>query len=366
MTGFSIHPQVYNAGQFKGLLSMLEVAWVRNIQPGNGTFFIISGFGNYNGGVRFYDVFKKHIHNGGKVITYLGGSTSQNLSSKQVVRELLKCGVEVKIINRKRLLHAKCYGCVNDSQQILIVTSGNFTGPGMSQNVESSIFLDNSILDSIGFSWRDLIDSLDKQNWDIYEPSLKNLSDPSWDLLYDEFAREILLDESEEMSMILILGNADTARIQADKESKASLGTQYFWLSKSCYDFFPPLTTRNKRGYKATYSTLIKLNYINLGITDENTRVTFEAENNFDFRLGTGPLRYTKLVKSGDIAVISRIKENYYELRLFSQDKPYFDELRRYAINFIGHRGKKFGYISNDKLFNIIENRSNLIFNSNK
>lgn len=359
MTGFSIHPQVYNAGQFKGLLSMLEVAWVRNIQLGNGTFFIISGFANYNGGIRFYDVFRKHINSGGKVITYLGGSTSQNLSSKQVVRELLECGAEVRIINRKRLLHAKFYGCATGSQQILIVTSGNFTGPGMSQNIEASIFLDNPFLNSISFSWHDLIDSFNKQNWDIYEPSLQKMSDPSWGLLYDEFEREVLLDESEEASMILILGDADTARIQADKGTKASLGTQYFWLSKSCYDFFPPLTIRNERGYKATYSTLIKLNYVDLGIIDENTRVTFEAENNFDFRLGTGPLRYTRLAKNGDLAVISRIKENYYELRLFNKDNPSFDKLRKYAINFIGHRGKKFGYISNDELFELIKSRSN-------
>ena len=31
-------------------------------------------------------------------------------------------------------------------------------------------------------------------------------------------------------------------------------------------------------------------------------RVTFEAENNLDFRLGTGPLRHSKLVESGDIS----------------------------------------------------------------
>jgi len=359
MIGFSIHPQVYNAGQFTGLLNMLEVAWVRNIQPGDGTLFIISGFANYNGGIRFYDVFKKHINNGGKVIAYLGGSTSQRLSSKQVVQELLECGVEVHIINRKRLLHAKCYGCTNDSEQVLIVTSGNFTGPGMSQNVEASIFLNSSILNSISFSWDDLTERFYKQNWEIYQPSLQNMSDPSWKLLYDEFETEILLDKSQEVSMILILGNADTARIQADKGTKASLGTQYFWLSKSCYDFFPSLTIRNIRGYKATYSTLIKLNYIDLGIVDENTRVTFEAENNQDFRLGTGNLRYTKLAKNVDLTVISRIKEHYYELRLFNQDEPNFDRLRKYAINFIGHRGKKYGYISNNELFNIIGNKSN-------
>jgi hypothetical protein len=358
MIGFSIHPQVYNAGPFKGLLNMLEVAWVRNIQPGNGKFFIVSGFANYNGGVRFYDIFRKHISRGGKVIAYLGGSTSQRLSSKQVVKELLDCGVEVYIINRKRILHVKCYGGSNDSDQSLIVTSGNFTGPGMSQNVEASILLDKSILNSINFSWDDLIESFYKQNWAIYKPSLQNMSDPSWKLLYDEFETEILLDNSQEVSMVLILSNADTARIQANKGTKASLGTQYFWLSKSCYDFFPPLTIRNIKGYKATYSTIITLNYIDLGIVDKNTRVTFEAENNLDFRLGTSKLRYTKLVKSGDLAVISRIKEHYYELRLFKKDNHNFDVLRKYAINFIGHRGKKYGYTSNEDIFNIVRNEN--------
>lgn len=59
---FAIHPNVYNTSPHsKGLLNMLEQIWVRGQTPGNGTFYIISGFSNYNGGVRFYDTFKNHI-----------------------------------------------------------------------------------------------------------------------------------------------------------------------------------------------------------------------------------------------------------------------------------------------------------------
>ena len=54
--------------------------------------------------------------------------------------------------------------------------------------------------------------------------------------------------------MLLTLSHADTARIQASPGSAAGKGTQYFWLSKDCYDFFPPLTILNHRGTKSTYS----------------------------------------------------------------------------------------------------------------
>ncbi|MEI6091997.1 MAG: hypothetical protein WCR42_16205 [bacterium] len=64
---------------------MLEQTWVRDQEPGDGTFYIVSGFSNYNGGVRFYETFKHHIDKGGQCIAFLGGSTSQNLSSQQVV-----------------------------------------------------------------------------------------------------------------------------------------------------------------------------------------------------------------------------------------------------------------------------------------
>ena len=54
MIEFTLHPNIYSTGTHKGLRSMLEETWVRTHKPGDGTFYIISGFANFNGGVRFY------------------------------------------------------------------------------------------------------------------------------------------------------------------------------------------------------------------------------------------------------------------------------------------------------------------------
>jgi hypothetical protein len=350
MFGFSLHPNVYSAGPHPGLLRMLESTWVKGHKPGDGTFFIISGFANYNGGVRFYNTFEEHISKGGKVVSVFGGSTAQRLTSKQVVRQLLEIGASVSIVNRKRLLHAKCYGALTSAGQDLIVSSGNFTGPGMSQNVEASVFLDNELTGRIGFSWPAVFTSIHSQRWDFYQPVLGKERTPAWDLLYDEYETTPKIDESEESTLIVLLGHSDTARIVAKPGTDASRGTQYIWLSRDSYDFFPPLTVRNGRGYKATYSCLITLHYIDLGITDDKTRVTFEAENNLDFRLGTGKLRGTRLCEPGDIAAITRVGEAEYELRIINKkSKRIYDALYPYAINYIGHRGKKYGFISNQE-----------------
>lgn len=89
------------------------------------------------------------------------------------------------------------------------------------------------------------------------------------------------------------------------------------------------------------------MHYVDLGIIDESCRVTFEAENNLDFRLGTGKLRYTGLAAAGDIATISRVGEMDYELRIYRKNTPQYPLLNNYAINFIGHQGKRYGYIQN-------------------
>jgi HKD family nuclease len=350
----TLHPNVYSSGQSKGLIHLLESVWVRNHIPGDGIMYIISGFANYNGGVRFFDVFKKHIESGGKVRALFSGSTSTRLTSKEVVTELLKVGAEVNIVNRKRLLHAKCYGAKYSTGEQLIVTSGNFTGPGMSQNVEMSVHLDNDTSIAANFSWERMIESIFRQKWDFYKPDLNNLTHPSWALLYDERASDITLDETEEVTLCLLLGHADTARINADPGDTAGLGTQYFWLSKDCYDFFPPLTIRNERGYKATYSCVINMNYIDLNEIDGACRVTFEAENNLDFRLGTAKLRYTKIAQPGDIAAISRVGENNYEMRIIKSGSGIFQSINQYAINYIGHQGKKYGFISNVEFGSLI------------
>jgi hypothetical protein len=349
MVGFSLHPNVYSTGQAPGLIRMLEEAWVRDVTPGEGTFYIVSGFGNYNGGVRFYEVFRDHIGKGGKVVAFFAGSTSQKLTSRQVVEELLNSGTEVHLVNRKRLLHAKCYGSSTKNGDRLVVSSGNFTGPGMGQNVEAAVILDQATTKEMNFSWEEMAKGILAQPWDRYTPTLADTDTPAWKLLYDEFAGDVTIDESEEATMVLLLGHADTARVQAAPGTDAGKGTQYFWLSKDCYGFFPPLTIRNDRGDKATYSCLVTIHYIDLGRTARETRVTFEAENNLDFRLGTGPLRYTKVAREGDLAAITRVGEAEYEMRIVPQGKPLFIQLRPHAVTFIGHQGKRYGYLDNDE-----------------
>lgn len=358
---FSLHPNVFQTGEHDGLKRMLESIWVKNHKSGNGIFYIISAFSNYNGGARFYNIFQKHVEDGGKIVAILAGSTSQRISSKQVVEALLECGVSVYIVNRKRLLHAKCYGLTTSEGQKLIVTSGNFTAPGMSQNVEAALLMENEDVDKMGFDWNSLNKNIFDQDWLIYQPKLENIEDthdPAWQLLYDETpSATVPIPDTEKVTMLILLGHSDTARIQAEKGTDQAKGSQYFWLSKDSFDFFPPLTIRNKRGFKSTLSALIKLNYVDLGITDPETRVTFEAQNNQDFRLGTGKLRYTEVANEGDLAAISRVSEESYELRIVDQDNDEFDTLQKYAVNYIGHKGKRYGYIDNEKMEEIIKEK---------
>lgn len=354
---FLLQPNVYSTGKSNTLLDLLDNMWIKNHKVGEGTLYIVSGFANYNGGVRFYPYFTQHTNMGGEIIAYIGASSSQKLSSLQVVEALINCGVEVNLVNRKRLLHAKCYGYSTDNSSELVVTSGNFTGPGMSQNGEAAVRIDTKYIEEMQFSWRDFVSQISSQQWDIYNvkyiSELKNVNSPVYSLLYDELNRDSKIDISQQVTMIITLSHADTARIQADQGTKAGLGTQYFWLSKTAFDFFPALIEKNKRGIKNTYSCTINMRYIDLGITKE-ARVTFEADNNLDFRLGTGPFRYTKKAKEKDLALITRISEFDYELRIIPCDSDNYRQLLPYANTFIGGMGKKFGYISNSDLFNII------------
>lgn len=355
---FTLHPNVYATGKSKGLLGLLETAWVRTHTQGEGSIYIVSGFGNFNGGVRFYDLFRNHVAKGGKVVSFFSGSTAQRLTSRQVAEELLDCGAEVNVVNRKRLLHAKCYGWESGKGNSLIVSSGNFTGPGMSHNVEASLLLQPDHTRQIGFKWQEVVQSLRNQRWDFHSLDLAKRTAPGWQLLYDEHAGDIRLDETEEVTMLLILSHSDTARIQASPGTKAGAGSQYFWMSKDSCDFFPPLTELNRRGTKSTYSCVVTLKYMDLGITDTDCRVTFEAENNVDFRLGTGKLRYTKKAAEGDMAAITRVGESEYELRLFHKGSSQFNSLLPYTVHFIGHQGKRYGYIPNAEFAEVVSQKS--------
>lgn len=98
------------------------------------------------------------------------------------------------------------------------------------------------------------------------------------------------------------------------------------------------------------------MNFVDIG-REEEIRVTFEAENNLDFRLGTGPYRYTGVAREGDLAAISRVGESRYELRIYRQGTDLFRRLSPYAINFIGHQGKQYGFISNQEFQDAIGTR---------
>lgn len=333
-----------------GLIRLLEHVWVHDHEPGDGSLYVVSGFGNFNGGVRFYETFKRHVTNGGKIHAMFSGSTRQRLTSKQVVSKMLDIGAKVHVVNRKRLLHAKCYGSSTSKGERLVVTSGNFTGPGMGLNVEASVLLESKVTAEMGFSWPSVAKQILEQKWQIHKPDAALLTAPAWKLLYDETDEDKLkIDESEEATLLVTLGHADTARIQAKPGTNAGKGTQYFWLSRDCYGFFPALTIPNARGEKATFSCIVTMHYIDIGFTEPYCRVTFEAENNLDFRLGTGRLRYTKKAAEGDIAAVSRTGESEYELRIIRQNTSEHAKLSMYAITPIGHQGKQYGYIDNDE-----------------
>lgn len=353
---FLLQPYVYSTGQSQTLLSLLEKMWMKSQDNDKGTLYIVTGFANYNGGVRFYPFFSRYIQDGGRVVAIVSGSTSQRLSSRQVVEALLGCGANVCVINRKRLMHAKCYGFETDDKEELIVSSGNFTGPGMSQNGEAAIWIDSDDIRNMDFSWSDFTESIYSQNWMTYHLTKDDLDDnsnPVWSLLYDEIDDSIKLDESQCVTMLVTLGHSDTARIQAEIGSNAGKGTQYFWLSKTAFDFFPALTIPNTRGYKPTYSCSINIEYIDLNLR-HTERVTYEAGNNLDFRLGTSRLRYTKLADEGDLAAITRLAEYEYQLRIIRAGTPEFSVLSPYATTYTGNMGKRFGYIQNDDFMRIL------------
>ncbi len=345
---FGLYPFIYKTGANTGLRSMLEELWPNNAKLKGGSIYIVAGFANFNGGARFFKCFKELTEAGGNVYAILAGSAAQRTSSRQVVEAMIGCGAKVWVTNRKSLMHAKLYGCITKAgDQHLVVTSGNFTGPGMSRNVEASIKLDETETKGMGFDWGKLFTNMLGQTWPTLHVPKLNSKHPAWPLLYDEGFLEEKLDQTEETTLLLLLSHSDTARIQAKAGTDAAKGTQYFWLSKDCFDFFPPLLEKNKRGYKGTLSALIDINFIALNRT-EKIRVTFEAENNLDFRLGTGPLRGTRLASEGDLACLTRTGETTYEMRTYKKNSTVFNQLSPFASSYVGGKGKRYGMIPNE------------------
>lgn len=74
-----------------------------------------------------------------------------------------------------------------------------------------------------------------------------------------------------------------------------------------------------------------------------------------DFRLGTGALRYSKIADENDLALISRLSEYDYQLRIIKKGTPQHKRLTMYATSFICGQGKKFRYLSNADCFGILE-----------
>lgn len=62
---FLLQPGVYRTGDASTLLKLLDNMWIKDHSVGAGTLYIISGFANYNGGVRFYPYFTRHVQSGG-------------------------------------------------------------------------------------------------------------------------------------------------------------------------------------------------------------------------------------------------------------------------------------------------------------
>ena len=219
---------------------------------------------------------------------YLAAALASDLTSRQIVEELLRCGAEVHLVNRKKILHAKCYGAETSNGDSLIVSSGNFTGPGMSQNIEGSIFLDPPATRAMSFRWRDALAAVLMQRMALPPPDAHLIA-------------------------LLLLGNCSMTRSLAKSEWTKVRTSLSCWSSatqipcafkprpapskhkarntsgsaKTATTFLPPLTIPNVRGAKRTYFVHHQVGNTWTSWITDTCRVTFEAENSLDFRLGT-------------------------------------------------------------------------------
>ena len=324
---------VYSTGPHGDLRDALRSVWGKELKTKN-HWFVVSGFCYLNGVLQIRDLISQHVREyDGTCTVILGGSPNMKMSSKEAVMDLLDAGARVFVINRKQIMHSKLYGSQNDTgAQSLIVTSGNLTYPGLVGNIESALVLDADLVSGIEFDWFNLVDSMLKQKWQIHEMT-EDRHNPGWNCLFDEVKSGTgEVDLYENKSMVITLSHNDIIRIKEPE----TVGTQYFFLSKDDMDFFPPLTEKNTRGWKATYKTYINISYPQLEQFIENeahyeASVTFEAGNNLDFRLGTGVLKWKKMpwygkigIGAGDLAIISNNQDETYSIVIIPKEAKEF------------------------------------------
>ncbi|MGA8512862.1 MAG: restriction endonuclease [Thermoplasmata archaeon] len=342
---YILQPGIFSAPDVPGadLQMFLEKIWVSS--PADVTFYVASGFVDQNGVLPFVKTFKQHVDGGGQVRCFFAGSAGQNMAGQQAVEELLSVGAEVALLNRRKIFHVKMYGCHSSSGEESVLSSGNFTGNGLALNVESSARFGRRPLSDAGFSWQTWEDRL-RAAFDWHKLSLGDRAAPGWKLTYDETHGRVgapeddAAEESASEVLVFTLSKIDVARIQ-DPDYR---GTQYFWLSRYTVGFFPPLVNRNRPGAKKTFSTDVNVDFVNVGVV-QDVSVTFEAYNNLDFRLGTGPLRKTKIAKEGDLAVLQRLGDKNYRLKVLNAKSREALRLLPYLINFIGARGKRYAFV---------------------
>lgn len=338
---------VYSTGTYGNLRDALRSVWSKELKTKN-DWFVVSGFCYLNGVLQIRDLISEHVSKyGGTCTVILGGTRGMKMSSKEAVLDLLDAGAEVFVINRKQIMHSKLYGSRNvDGAQSLIVTSGNLTANGLIGNVESSLVLDADLVDEIGFDWGNLVNSILEQNWQKHKMSF-DMNNPGWDCLFNEIKDGTdEVDPYKDKSLVITLSHNDIIRIKKPEEK---VGTQYFFLSKDDMDFFPPLTVKNSKGWKATYKTFIAVKYPQLKQIHEKASVTFEAGNNLDFRLNTGVLKwkakpwYGKIdVDVGDLAIITRNSDDTYSIVIVPKKaKGFHKSASMYATNYISKQSEK-------------------------
>jgi len=342
---FILQPDIYKPGaSFSDLGGILEKIWSRF--PPRASVYIASAFVDQNGVLPFVRLLKKHVEEGGDIKCFFAGSASQNMVSRQAIFELLSLPASVHLLNRKKIFHAKMYGICSPAEQNLVISSGNFTGNGLTLNVEASLMLQDPALRAAAFSWRDWEQSL-LHHFDWHTPHLDAVddpTDPAWKLTFDETHGRSTEQEdataTEDEILAFTLSPTDVNRIQ----DKTYPGTAYFWLSRYMSGYFPPLQIRSRPGAKKTFSTEIVVDFVDINQSADVT-VTFEAYNNLDFRLLVGPLRGTRVASAGDIAILSRTGPANYKLRILKKNSQIAARIMPYLIHFIGNKGKRYGMV---------------------